>query len=173
MVSIHCRKLGKYKKLQRNYFLTIQDLSLLTFYCISFQSFKKMYIYTNSSFWIFRHLQRKKWGRGNRLIFRLEPAFSWSILLYLLNLAPGLTLPIKNNYQQFLFPAPISLVTFRGTHIDLMFALGCLTGSQSSMFKTEFLVIHLKGCSRQSFLHLSERRLHPFSYSMKALVVIS
>lgn len=68
------------------------------------------------------------------LVSRLEPGLSQSTLLYLVNLPPGLAFPIKNNYQQFPFPASISLVTFRGRHIYLTFALGCLTGSQSSMY---------------------------------------
>lgn len=53
-----------------------------------------------------------------------------------------------------------------------MSALRCLTGAQSSVSKTEFLIILLKTYSSQSFRHLNERR-HPFSYSAKDLGVIS
>lgn len=62
----------------------------------------------------------------------------------------------------------------RHTHLTvyLMSALRCLRVAQSSVSKTEFLIILLKTYSSHSFLHFNER-CHPFSYSAKDLGVIS
>lgn len=59
----------------------------------------------------------------------------------------------------------------RHTHLTvyLMSALGYLIVSQSYMSKTEFLIIPLKSCSSQSFLHLSERQFDTSSYLAKNL----
>lgn len=128
--------------------------------------------FPSSSFWIFRHLQNKG-GRGNMLVSRLSLACLKVHFCTLWICHQGLPSQLKTTISNFHFQPQSLLWLLEVDTFTWHLPLGVLQDLKVlCMSKTEFLVIPFQSCSYQSFLRLRERQLHPFTYSVKNLVVI-